>query len=180
MKNYSGKKPRTAGWREVGVVEGDVRWLVFVRENADNEWVTVKVVADGQAPAKANYWLGWNGSRFGRHADLIAIAHQRSAVLAGVEQGLRMRGPFALAVEQAPIHIPQVKRLGCVEIAVLRAVDDMSIVSDSVSVDALVAHAISPLAAPEGRDTRRQAALRAVRSLAEAGRITVQGDAVVL
>ena len=89
VKNYTGKKPRPAGWREVGVVEDDARWLVFVRENADSEWLTVKVVVDGRAPTKANYWLGWNGLRFGRHADLVSLAQQRPAVLEGVERVLR-------------------------------------------------------------------------------------------
>jgi hypothetical protein len=172
VKNYSGKKPRASGWREAGVVEGDVRWLVFVRENSDSEWTTVKVVADGRAPAKANYWLGWNGSRFGRHADLVSLAQQRPAVLEGVEKGLRSdSGCFTLAVEQMPIHIPQVKRLGRVEIALLRAADELSLVADSVSVEDLVAHAIAPLAAAEGRDTRRQTALRAVQSLSRSGEL---------
>lgn len=87
VKKYTGKKPRAACWSQIGVIEDDVRWLVFVRP--DGEWMTVKVVADGRAPAKANYWLGWNGSRFGRHADLVSLAQQRPAVLEGLERVLR-------------------------------------------------------------------------------------------
>jgi hypothetical protein len=87
VKKYTGKKPRAAGWQEVGAVESDGRWLVFIRP--DGEWSTVKVVADGRALAKANYWLGWNGSRFGRHADLVSLAQQRPAVLEAVERVLR-------------------------------------------------------------------------------------------
>lgn len=87
VKRYTGKKPRAEGWQEVGVVEDDYRWIVFVRP--ETEWMTVKVVADGRAAAKANYWLGWNGSRFGRHADLVTLAQKRPQVLEGVERVLR-------------------------------------------------------------------------------------------
>lgn len=89
MKKYTGKKPRAAGWQTSGVVGRDPRWIVFTRVNADTEWRTVKVVADGKADAKANYWIGWNGSRFGRHADLVSLAQQRPEVLEGVEKLLR-------------------------------------------------------------------------------------------
>jgi hypothetical protein len=180
LKNYGGKKPRAEGWREAGVVEGDVRWLVFVRDNADSEWTTVKVMADGRAPVKANYWLGWNGSRFGRHADLVSLAQQRPAVLDGVERGLRLGGRehFSLAVEQTPIAQP--KRLGRVEIALLRAVDEMSVLADSVSVEDLVAYVITPLEAAEGRDTRRQTALRAVQSLVRSGGLRLASGRVML
>jgi len=88
VKNYTGKKPRAAGWLEIGAVEGDgCRWLVFVRP--DDEWSTVKVVADGRAPTKANYWLGWNGFRFSRATDLAILAQHRPAVLEAVERMLR-------------------------------------------------------------------------------------------
>jgi len=180
VKNYTGKKPRGYGWREVGLVKGDVRWRVFVRENADTEWLTVKVVADGSAPAKANYWLGWDGSRFGRHADLVSLAQKRPAVLEGVEKGLRDDGGyFTLEVDPTPIHIPPVKRLGRVEIALLRAADELALVSDSVSVEDLVAHAIAPLEVAQGRDTRRQTALRAVQSLERSGALHVVSGRVV-
>lgn len=87
-KKYKGKKPRAAGWLEIGAVEEDgARWLVFVRP--DDVWMTVKVAVDGYAPAKANYWFGWNGSRFSRVGDLVALAQQRPAVLEAVERMLR-------------------------------------------------------------------------------------------
>jgi hypothetical protein len=88
VKKYKGKKPRTAGWLEIGAVEGDgCRWLVFVRPDA--EWTTVKVAVDGYAPAKANYWFGWNGSRFSRVGDIVTLAQQRPTVLEAVERMLR-------------------------------------------------------------------------------------------
>jgi hypothetical protein len=83
-----------------------------------------------------------------------------------------------LAVEQA--HIAQPKRLGRVEIALLRAVDEMSVLADSVSVEDLVAYAIAPLEVAEGRDTRRQTALRAVQSLVKSGGLRLASGRVVL
>lgn len=92
VKKYKGKKPRTGGWSEVGVVEDEIRWLVFIRPGGD--WATVKVVADGHAPTKANYWLGWNGARFSRATDLVLLAQGRPAVLQGLEGVLRSFGPL--------------------------------------------------------------------------------------
>ena len=92
VKNIKGKRPRTGGWNEVGVVEdGGQRWLVFIRPT--EEWSTVKVVADGYVLTKANYWLGWNGSRFSRATDLVLLAQQRPAVLEGLERVLRSLVP---------------------------------------------------------------------------------------
>lgn len=92
VKNIKGKRPRTGGWSEVGTVEDSGQcWIVFIRP--DEEWSTVKVVADGYAPTKANYWLGWNGSRFSRATDLVALAQQRPAVLEGLERVLRSLVP---------------------------------------------------------------------------------------
>lgn len=88
MKKYMGNRPEGFDWLEIGVVEDEgVRWLVFIRP--DEEWSTVKVVADGRALGKANYWLGWDGSRFGRHADLARLAQYLPAVFAAVERVLK-------------------------------------------------------------------------------------------
>jgi hypothetical protein len=58
---------------------------VFVRENANSEWLSVKVVADGRAPNKANYWLGWNGKRFAQQGDGFTIMQQRQTLLGSVK-----------------------------------------------------------------------------------------------
>lgn len=76
------------GWDQVAVVQDEQPWLVFVRVNEGTVWLTVKVVADGDAPTKANYWLGWNGKQFARHADVAKLLH-RPVLLAAVEQALR-------------------------------------------------------------------------------------------
>lgn len=86
-RRYTGKKPG-AGWMPLGTVEAKNSWLVFVRPDPRSEWMSVKVAADGRVPLKANYWLGWNGSRFSRHADL-ALLLQRPDLAAAVEELLR-------------------------------------------------------------------------------------------
>ena len=51
------------GWHQAGCcVDGDkVSWIVFRREQAhSSEWVYYKIVADGKAKNKANYWLAKN------------------------------------------------------------------------------------------------------------------------
>jgi hypothetical protein len=83
---YRGKRPRTEGWEHIASIEDDVRWLVFVKDNPDNEWLTVKVVADGRVPFKANYWLGWNGKRFAQVQDTFAIMQRRPELLKVVER----------------------------------------------------------------------------------------------
>jgi len=85
-KMYKGGLPRARGWEKIGVIEQDVRWLLFVKDDADNDWVSVKVVADGRAPKKANYWLGWNGSRFSWRTDMVSLVQQRPDLLDSVEK----------------------------------------------------------------------------------------------
>jgi len=83
---YKGKRPRTDGWEQIAVIEDDVCWIVFVKDNPDNEWLTVKVVADGRVPFKANYWLGWNGKRFAQVQDTFAIMQRRPELLKVVQR----------------------------------------------------------------------------------------------
>jgi hypothetical protein len=89
-KKYRGRKPTAAGWGLLGPVEADGRWFVYIRPNAQSEWESVKVVADGEAMAKANYWLGWNGSRWARQGDLVTLM-ERPALLAEVGRMVRDR-----------------------------------------------------------------------------------------
>lgn len=90
-------------------------------------------------------------------------------------------GEFVLPGE--PVErkaVGPLKRFGRSELALLRAVDEMSVLADSVSVEDLVAYAIALLEVAEGRDTRRQTALRAVQSLARSGDLRVASGRVVL
>ena len=87
-KMYKGKKPRTDGWEHIGDIEQDVRWRVFVKQRADTDWLSAKVAADGRAPKKANYWLGWNGKRFSQQIDTFAMMQDRPELLHKVERML--------------------------------------------------------------------------------------------
>lgn len=90
-------------------------------------------------------------------------------------------GEFVLPVEPVKRKaVGPLKRFGRSELALLRAVDEMSVLADSVSVEDLVAYVIAPLEVAEGRDTRRQTALRAVQSLARSGDLHVASGRVVL
>ncbi len=88
VKTYTGKKPRTDGWQQIGVIENDGQWWMFVKENAENGWASVKVVADGRARGKANYWLGWDGKRFANFKDTLAMVQHRPELLHKVERML--------------------------------------------------------------------------------------------
>jgi hypothetical protein len=88
MKRYLGNKPKTDDWNFLGSVEADGNWFVYVRPDPSSEWTSVKVVADGRAQGKANYWLGWNGQRFSRHADLPLLLN-RSVLARAVEDMLK-------------------------------------------------------------------------------------------
>jgi hypothetical protein len=81
--------PRRAGGRmDIGDIEQDGCWRMFVKENADNGWASVKVVADGRARGKANYWLGWDGRRFANFKDTLALMQHRPELLKAVERML--------------------------------------------------------------------------------------------
>jgi hypothetical protein len=75
---------------QIGVVQDGVEWLVYMRPGSGNGWDSVKVVANGRAPTKANYWLGWNGSRFASQHGLVMLL-KRPVLAAGVEKLLVAR-----------------------------------------------------------------------------------------
>ena len=85
-KLYAGNRPSSIGWALIGEIEDDVRWLVFVKQNSSSGWLSLKVVADGCAPSKANYWLGWNGQRFSKKRDVEMLTEYRPALLKAIER----------------------------------------------------------------------------------------------
>jgi hypothetical protein len=90
---------------------------------------------------------------------------------AGERERLELRGR-----QEALPHV------GLNERAVLEALEAVSLVGDQIGVEHVVSHAVAllPPAGRGGRDTRRQRVVRAIGSLAEAGRITLRGGAVLL
>jgi hypothetical protein len=73
-------------------------------------------------------------------------------------------------------------RAGANERAVLEAVGELGLVADVVPLSDLVRHAVGKLPAGNGgkRDTRRQSVVRALRGLAEIGRVGLDGERVRL
>ena len=62
MKKYEGNIPDTSeGWRLALTIHDDrvgVDWLLFSRRSPlDPGWINYKLVADGKAPMKSNYWF---------------------------------------------------------------------------------------------------------------------------
>jgi hypothetical protein len=87
-------------------------------------------------------------------------------------------------ISEMPVRVVKVKepRAGANERAVLEAVGEMALVADVVPLPDLVRHAVGKLPAGKGgkRDTRRQSVVRALRGLAEIGRVGLEGERVRL
>ena len=62
-KNHRGRLPSySEGWAQFGSHDDDdgVNWLMFNRAQPNQDWLTIKIVANGKALRKANYWLTVN------------------------------------------------------------------------------------------------------------------------
>jgi hypothetical protein len=60
MKTYAGSVPRSEdGWRLLAslYVISDGGWAVYVKHQPEGKWANYRVVAQGRAYRKANYWL---------------------------------------------------------------------------------------------------------------------------
>jgi len=83
-----------------------------------------------------------------------------------------------------PVKVEKVKQphVGANEGAVLDAVGEMALVADVAALSDVVARAVGKLPAGKGgkRDTRRQSVVRAIRGLAEIGRVRIEGERVWL
>jgi hypothetical protein len=66
VKKYSGNEPDLSEWELLFIVEKlyNTDWIVFVRDKDDeNRYLGLKVIADGFAENKANYWLSWDKNK---------------------------------------------------------------------------------------------------------------------
>ncbi|MCE2839403.1 MAG: hypothetical protein LW834_21040 [Cyanobium sp. 49614_E6] len=66
---FSGNKPQADHWYHVSLVTCDgIDWEVWAQQTivrgVISGWFNLKICASGDAPNKANYWIGWNGERF--------------------------------------------------------------------------------------------------------------------
>jgi len=78
VKLYKGNAEVSEPWSYQGFVGhcDGVAWLLFSRPGQKG-WTMLKLVADGKAPTKANYWLGWDGRRFARSKDHALLQENR-------------------------------------------------------------------------------------------------------
>jgi hypothetical protein len=63
-KMYAGNIPdEKEGWSKMASMKDadQVEWLLFVkRQEHSPDWCNIKIVANGKAQSKANYWMGKN------------------------------------------------------------------------------------------------------------------------
>ena len=82
-RKYAGNVPSpNEGWEHVGTcLDADgIEWLVFSKSQKHTpEWLTYKIVANGRAANKANYWLTWNKltGRIGFSRDYLCMRETR-------------------------------------------------------------------------------------------------------
>ena len=77
---FGNHESEETGWIRIGDVGkcDGVRWVIYRKaQPTSDEWDYIKVVADGRVPRKANYWLSWNGTRFGMGGDFSKLAQHR-------------------------------------------------------------------------------------------------------
>ena len=79
------------------VVDGGLEWGVFIALEPKGVWSTVKVCCLGRAERKANYWLGWNGSRWATGADAVHMLEGRPELAVLVKGALAMYACDGLA-----------------------------------------------------------------------------------
>ena len=98
-KMYAGKVPSEGeAWSRVKTVvdpSDESKWMVFSRAQPHTpDWVTYKIVADGRAQGKANYWLVRNIStgQLGFVRDFAIMRETRPALHAQVESVFRSVG----------------------------------------------------------------------------------------
>ena len=90
-KTYRGNLPQDGeGWSRVGQWSDpdDVEWIVFSKPQEHSEdWMTFKIVANGRAKNKANYWLVKNIStgQLGFARDYVHMRENRADLHAKVE-----------------------------------------------------------------------------------------------
>lgn len=91
-KMYAGKVPNTEeAWSRIKTVvdpSDKSKWMVFSKSQAHTpDWMTYKVVADGRAEGKANYWFVRNSAtgQLGFAKDLAIMRETRPALHSQIE-----------------------------------------------------------------------------------------------
>ena len=97
-KKYAGNVPdQNEGWMHIGTCRDadGMEWLVFSKsQKHTQDWRTFKIVANGHAANKANYWLTGNKltGQIGLSRDLIYMRSGRPELYAQVEAIIKQGG----------------------------------------------------------------------------------------
>ena len=90
-KMYKGNIPDTGeGWDEIDrcMDKDSGEWILFgKKQDHDKNWWTVKIVANGRASSKANYWLAINikTGQLGFSRDYVYMRENRPELHAQIE-----------------------------------------------------------------------------------------------
>lgn len=93
MKTYKGDPDamfESEEWKNLGYwvdQENKEEWFVFLKDQQHgNDWVTLKVVANGRVQRKANYWFTRNNQngKIGFSRDLAIMADHRPQLYSNV------------------------------------------------------------------------------------------------
>ena len=87
VKMWCGNPPDDQMWSKVcdlGKFDG-IGWEMYSKvPDADSPWQSLKLVADGVVPGKANYRMGWNGERLADHPSVQSLQEFRPALAKAV------------------------------------------------------------------------------------------------
>lgn len=86
-QSFRGNAPTTDEWMHLhSFCHEDLDWLLFFRvKESSAGWVNGKLVADGRAPRKANYWLAWRDGLLARTRDTGTLCTGRPELYEQVE-----------------------------------------------------------------------------------------------
>ena len=90
-KMYKGNIPDTSeGWDEIDrcMDKDSVEWILFSKkQDHDKNWWNIKIVANGRASSKANYWLAINikTGQLGFSRDYVYMRENRTELHAQIE-----------------------------------------------------------------------------------------------
>ena len=90
-KMYAGKVPELSeGWIKIKTIKDTdlLEWFVFSKaQDHTPDWATYKIIANGRAKNKANYWLARNNKtgQIGFARDYVFLREHRPMIHAKIE-----------------------------------------------------------------------------------------------
>ncbi len=85
-QKFRGNAPVTDEWMHLhSFHHEDLDWSLFFRVRDQSGWISGKLVVDGKAPRKANYWIGWRDGRLARTRDAGTLYTGRPELYEQVE-----------------------------------------------------------------------------------------------